>query len=215
MGLISLIEVLKFNYILRKCIFEFGHSFNQVYVSKLERETEANDIIYDQILLNNQYKQEDQDILDLNFSDKGVKYLHAALKSLRLFRVKSLNLSDNLLEDLSVKKIVKTLKRHHEDLRILDLSSNNITEVGAQYLGELFNSQVFPNLKIEDTDLSSNRLRDPGVFTLCNALRKYDVQSVWSLQKNKCGKETYKIVLTTITFNSNIDIQIESHATLQ
>lgn len=75
-------------------------------------------------MLNHVYKKEKKEILDLNFSDKGVKYLHAAMKAVRIFRVKSLNLSDNLLEDFAVKKIVKTLKRSHLDLKILDLSSN-------------------------------------------------------------------------------------------
>jgi len=62
--------------------------------------------------------------LDLNFSDKGPKFLHAAMKSVKLFRVKSLNLSDNLLDDEDAKYIAKVMKKNHKFTQYMDLSFN-------------------------------------------------------------------------------------------
>lgn len=146
--------------------------------------------------------------LDLDFSDKGPTYLLASIKACNLFYIRSLNLSDNYLNDEHAIKISKGLIKN-TNLEYLYLKQNAFTQKCSGELSKLFDRSLC-KLKLRHIDLSYNKLGDVGIANIGYVLMKYTVQSTWHLNNNEGTKEAWKVIRTVIFFNTWIDLHYDT-----
>jgi Ran GTPase-activating protein (RanGAP) involved in mRNA processing and transport len=83
--------------------------------------------------MNPQYRSKYNTKIDLVFQDKGPNYVHAAMKIMGMFNVRSLNLSDNLLTDNHAKVISEMVGSVLPHLEQLFLNHNNFGPISGRY----------------------------------------------------------------------------------
>ena len=104
--------------------------------------------------------------------------------------IKSMNISNNCIVDVGVKKLVHYLK-DNSTLQHIDLRSNGITEVGANHLRELIKRDHSTLTSIE---LSDNPLKDKGVDLILQSL------SIGIKHIGLCNVEMTSLSYQSLTF---------------
>ena len=83
-------------------------------------------------------------------------------------KLRSLNLSNNIVTDEGVEYLAKALKNSNCKLNLLDLSENNVTDEGAKCLAEALKHS---NCKLNSLNLLHNNITDEGAKCLAEALK--------------------------------------------
>ncbi|KAJ0172141.1 hypothetical protein K1T71_012114 [Dendrolimus kikuchii] len=87
-------------------------------------------------------------------------------------QLKRLSLNKCLINDIICQKIANRLCQMGEScssLHILELSINNITDIGAQYLGDMLRN----NRSLRHLNLAGNKITDFGAGTIINQLKEF------------------------------------------
>ena len=96
--------------------------------------------------------------------------------------LKSLSLWKNSIGDQGVQFLSNVLSSNKTVLTKVDLSSNEITDLGAEYLSQMLRT----NLTLTDLSLSNNRISDHGFELLIQSLKdRNQTIQVLSLTQNK------------------------------
>jgi Ran GTPase-activating protein (RanGAP) involved in mRNA processing and transport len=103
-------------------------------------------------------------------------------------------LSNNCISDMGVYSLTKILSANNSTLKLFDIGTNGITDVGAQYLAEMLKT----NTTLSLLALSGNKINDRGIQLLANALTYH----------NTSLEELY-LCRNTFVCASTIDILID------
>ena len=99
--------------------------------------------------------------------------------------LKELYLSGNEIGDEGIKNLNYLFPDEFTSLRALNLSYNNITENGAEFLSNFLRSKS----QLEYLQLSYNKLRAKGVYYILSACSKIDKLKDFDLANNEIGNE--------------------------
>ena len=120
----------------------------------------------------------DNEILMINLSDNKIGCLGCKeISEFLVFsssvsdsncKLRSLNLSNNIVTDEGVEYLAKALKNSNCKLNLLDLSGNNVTDEGAKCLAEALKQS---NCKLKRLHLGLNYVTNEGAECLAKALK--------------------------------------------
>jgi hypothetical protein len=105
-----------------------------------------------------------------------------------------LYLNNNFISDKGVYSLTKVLSSNNSTLKILDLGTNGITDVGAQYLADMLKN----NTTLTLLALTGNKISDRGVQFLAHVLTCH----------NTCLEELY-VSQNIFVCNSTVDILLD------
>lgn len=84
--------------------------------------------------------------------------------------LKELYLSNNFLSDMGVHSLAQVLSINNSTLECLQIHSNDITDEGAEYLGEMLKT----NKKLSSLGLNDNKITDRGMKLITSAITCYN-----------------------------------------
>uniref|UniRef100_A0A3B5MXK2 NACHT domain-containing protein n=1 Tax=Xiphophorus couchianus TaxID=32473 RepID=A0A3B5MXK2_9TELE len=111
-------------------------------------------------------------VADCNLSQKSCETLNLCLSS-NSFRLKSLDLNHNFLQDVGLKQLSDGLKSPYCKLESISLSACSLSEQSCETLASALSS---PSCKLRSLNMSHNNLGDSGVKRLCVELENKHCQ---------------------------------------
>ena len=141
------------------------------------------------------------------------RHLAAGLEGLRTIQVRSLLLSNNLLDDEKVRTILSINPSRLHSLQVLgnyvalfldhnglDLSQNKVSDQGAEFLAE--SSSYMPQL--QTLNLSDNQIKEKGARSLATIIQKSKSITNLDLHLNYLGSEGAKHIWAALRENSTL-----------
>eukprot|EP00347_Sterkiella_histriomuscorum_P007848 403347332 len=195
----AIYQALRQNAWIKTFLIDFGNMISPKLLEKINDELRANHNIEQFVTPSIEKKNEDI-YGKLQIHDKGPEFIRCSLKSVDIFKLQQLDLSDNLLTSIQAKKIAKTLITN-QSLKILSLSNNLIDYKGAEYLAEA----IKQNFKLKMLNISYNNLGDKGIATLILPIAKQMIKQMIHQKKteDQTQQEISKIKFLDVSYNNH------------